>query len=93
MKLTAEDKRRLIEWGYSERDLAQIETATQKSKTTYKVGGTYISREEAITALGRLEYLSGIARSAFHFSAARTASDGRVVIFDSSRLFSKGGEA
>ena len=93
MKLTAEDKRHLIEWGHSERDLAQIEEATQKSKTTYKVGRTYISREEAITALGRLEYLSGIARSAFHFSAARTASDGRVVIFNSSRLFGKGREA
>ena len=93
MKLTAEDKRHLIEWGYSERNLARIEEATQKSKTTYKAEGTYISREEAITALGRLEYLSGIARSAFHLSAARTGIDGRVVIFYSSRLFGKGREA
>lgn len=93
MKLTAEDKRHLIEWGYSERDLDRIEEAMQRDKTTYEMGLCPISREEAITVLGRLEYLSGIARSAFHFSAARTASDGRVVIFDSSRLFRKGGEA
>lgn len=93
MKLTAEDKQHLIEWGYSERDLPQIEEAIQKNKTIYKMGGTCISREEAIAILGRLDYLSGIARSAFHFSAARTGNDGRVVIFDSSRLFGKGSEA
>lgn len=93
MKLTAEDKQHLIEWGYSERDLPQIEEAMRRDKTAYKIGSCSISREDAIAALGRLEYLSGIARSAFHFSAAKTASDGRVVIFDSSRLFRKGGEA
>lgn len=93
MKLTTEDKQHLIEWGYSERDLPQIEEAMRRDKTAYKIGSCSISREDAIVALGRLEYLSGIARSAFHFSAARTASDGRVVIFDSSRLFRKGGKA
>lgn len=90
MKLTAEDKQRLIEWGYTESDLPQIEEAMRKSRTTYKMKGRIIQREEAVATLGRLEYLSGIARSAFHFSAARTSLDGRVVIFDSSRLFGKG---
>lgn len=89
MKLTTEDKRRLVEWGYAESDMPQIEEAMQKNKTTYKAEGARISREEAIATLGRLEYLSGIARSAFHFSAARTGNDGRVVIFNSSRLFRK----
>lgn len=93
MKLTAEDKQHLIEWGYSESDLPRIEEAMQRDKTTYEMGLCHISREEAITVLGWLEYLSGIARSAFYFSAARTAIDGRVVIFDSSRLFGKGREA
>lgn len=89
MKLTTEDKQHLIEWGYSERDLPRIEEAMRRDKTAYKIGSCSISREDAIAALGRLEYLSGIARSAFYLSSARTGIDGRVVIFDSSRLFGK----
>lgn len=48
-----------------------------------------ITRDEAVTRLGRLDYLSGIARSAFHFTAMRITEDGKVILFDSSRLFGK----
>ena len=50
---------------------------------------TLITRDEAVTRLGRLDYLSGIARSAFHFTAMRITEDGKVILFDSSRLFGK----
>lgn len=87
MKLTDEDKTLLIKWGHSERDIAQIEEAT--AVTAYRINyGKRISRDKAIELLGRERYLSGISRSAFHFSASRDIGDsGDVVHFDSSRLF------
>ena len=90
MKLTNEDKVLLLDWGYTEKDFAQIEEAFQKSKTTYELGSTPISRDEAIRLLGRRQYLSGIARSAFHRSAARCvpmSTSDEMVYFDSSKLF------
>ena len=90
MKLTKEDKMQLMEWGYKECGLPQIEEATCGNRTTYIMGQTSISKEEAIRVLGRREYLSGIARSAFHCSAVRAGADGQTVLFDSSRLFQMG---
>ena len=81
MKLTKEDKALLTSWGYSENDFLQIEKATKKTMTTYELSCKIISREEVIQILGRTEYLSGIARSAFHGSASRGN-----VYFDSSKL-------
>jgi len=46
-----------------------------------------ISREDAIKILGMETYLSGIARSAFHWSACRENEKGDIVSFDSSKLF------
>ena len=87
MKLTNEDKALLLDWGYTEKDFAQIEEAFKKSKTTYTLGSQRIVREKAIAVLGRRNYLSGIARSAFHYTAARETADGQFVYFDSSKLF------
>lgn len=87
MKLTNDDKRQLVDWGYTEEDIDQIERASQRNKTVYEMGGEPISREEAIMRLGRREYLSGLSRSAFHFTASRTTDNGKVILFDSSRLF------
>lgn len=89
MKITKEEKMYLERCGYSKKDLAQIREATRRDKTTYEMDGNLISREEAIARLGRLVYLSGVARSAFHFTAMRIAEDGKVIRFDSSRLFGK----
>ncbi len=55
----------------------------------YSMQHDLITRDEAVTRLGRLDYLSGIARSAFHFTAMRITEDGKVILFDSSRLFGK----
>lgn len=87
MKLTSADMALLLEWGHPESDFQQIEEAFKKSKTKYKFGDKPISREEAISLLGREQYLSGISRSAFHYTAARETPDGQFVYFDSSNLF------
>lgn len=109
MKLTNEDKKQLKENGYTENDFPQIERAMQKSITTYKVfnlkteKSEKISREQAIKILGRDVWLSGIARSAFHWDTSRdnmrgyfkpntadyviTQQPTHIVHFDSSKLF------
>lgn len=87
MKLNNEDKTLLLDWGYTEKDFAQIEEAFQKRKTSYELNSTSISREKAIELLGRRQYLAGIARSAFHRTAAQEAGNGQFVYFDSSNLF------
>ena len=90
MKLTGEDKALLRQYGYADEDFPQIELAMQARYTKYKLGNTAISRERALGLLGRRKYLSGIARSAFHYTAARIVGDDEesgVVYFDSSRLF------
>lgn len=87
MKLTVEDKKNLIEMGYTERDFKQIELAA--SKTTYTDDSDKrVSRAKAIELLGRKAFLSGLGRSAFHWSAVRETEDGKTSIyFDSSKLF------
>ena len=89
MKITKEEKMYLERCGFGRKDLAQIQEAIREDKTTYEMDGASITREEAVTRLGRLDYLSGIARSAFHFTAMRITEDGKAILFDSSRLFGK----
>ena len=90
MKLTKEDKALLTAWGHKEEDLKQIERAT--TKTTYELSSGGINRgkislTEVLDILGREKYLSGISRSAFHWSACRENEKGQRVYFDSSKLF------
>lgn len=87
MKLTASDKKMLLEWGYAACDFRQIETAGEQSKTKYTLDGEPISREDAVSLLGWRQYLSGLSRSAFHCTAARETPNGQTVYFDSFRLF------
>jgi len=63
MKITKEEKMYLERCGYGRKDFAQIQEATRRDKTTYEMDGAPITRDEAVTRLGRLDYLSGIARS------------------------------
>lgn len=85
MKLTSEDKKMLTNWGHKSSDFKQIERATNKTK--YELNGDRISLTEALGVLGRETYLSGISRSAFHWSACRENEKGQTVHFDSSKLF------
>lgn len=87
MKLTSEDKEYLKKCGYLDEDMEQIETATLSKYTYYKIDDKRASLKEVLSVLDRKEYLTGIARSAFHWSAARKTKDGKVIYFNSSKLF------
>lgn len=86
MKLTEADKKLLSAFNYEKEDFPQIEETMSTVKL--KSGdGKRIGLNEAIQILGRSDFISGIARCAFHFSALREARDGRKVIFDNSKMF------
>ena len=99
MKLTGSDKQYLLENVYNgvtktlEEDLPQIEEAADL--TTYKLfedkrDRGMITRNAAIELVGREMWLSGIARSAFHWTACRQVlsnPDRSYVMFDSRKLF------
>lgn len=85
MILTNEDKQYLIDCGYEKEDFNQIARAI--SKTTYKYKGEKITAEKAVVIVGREAFLSGLARSAFHFTASREGKDGNHVYFNSHNLF------
>lgn len=87
MKLTSEDKTLLLRWGYQAADFPQIEAALQARNTKYTLDEQTISQAAAIAVLGRKQFLTGISRSAFHATAARETEDGKIVLFDSSRMF------
>lgn len=87
MRLTKDDKVMLTQMGFTNDDIAQICEAALAKNTVYKLNGKRISADEAVRILGRRVYLSGIGRSAFHWTAARETVNGGVVQFDSSKLF------
>lgn len=87
MKLTSKDKEYLKKCGYLDDDMNQIERATLSKYTTYEIDDRKASRLEVLSMLDIEDYLSGIARSAFHWSAARKTKDGKVIYFNSSKLF------
>lgn len=87
MKLTNQDKEQLKNWGYTDKDLKQISAAIGCTVYTFK--GERITADKAVDLLGRKNFLSGIGRSAFHFTTAKEVEDGShaVVHFDSYKLF------
>ena len=91
MKLTFEDRHLLRSWGNSEQDIKQIAEAIRKTTyTAYTAGSTRgkrISADTAVEILGRKVFLSGIGRSAFHFTAMRENDEHTRVLFDSHKLF------
>ena len=91
MKLTTKDIELLKSWGYLQEDIPQIQKAISRSSYSLYNGKTdeenFISASEALDILGRKEFLSGIARSAFHWGSCRETSKGDVIYFDSSALF------
>ena len=94
MKLTHADKVLLKSWGFTDQDMFQVEQATRRTiYTTYKPDASgklvavKIKNSEAISILGRSIYLSGISRSAFHYTAERSNEKGVIVSFDTSKVF------
>lgn len=94
MKFTEEHKKILREFGHPEEDMWQLEEATKNGNTVYtlrsndhSVKTRRISTKECIELLGIRGFLSGISRSAFHWSSSREVDDVLTIDFDSSRLF------
>lgn len=93
MELTKADKAYLRSINEGEEYFPQIEEAMDK--TTYELCDEdgketirTITREEAIELLGRENWLNGLDRSAFHWTAMRQTKDGKnYILFNSSKLF------
>lgn len=93
--LTLSDKKILSCWNIPQEDFNQISEATgRKTKlflqdtTKSEKNVALISHKEARNLLGQEKYLSGIVRSAFHWTSVRETEDNRYcVFFDSSSLF------
>lgn len=84
--LQSADKEYLLSIGYLDKNLPQIEEAI--GKTIYETEeGKRVSHKEARRILGTERFLSGIGRSAFHFTSVRDSEDGTKIYFDSSKLF------
>ena len=66
--------------GYSIADISRIQYAIGKTK--YTINDKCIPVEKVIEILGRQEFLSGISRSVFHWTAVRGD-----IMFDSSMIF------
>ena len=86
MKLNKEEKEILLKFGYKQEDFAQIEYAI--GKTTYLFNGNEkISTKKAKELLGIEKFLSGISRSAFHYTSQRVTNNNDTISFDSSKIF------
>lgn len=89
--LTAEDKNILELSGHSRSDIAEIQSAIKQ--TSYAVvcdngERLTISQEEAIRRLGRVEWLRGIARSAFYIDTTRRGLNGERIALHSKMYIS-----
>lgn len=85
MKLNKKQKDLILSWGYNKEDIPQIEDAIRRS--TYTVDDKTTTSTEAIKILGEEDFLSGISRSAFHFTSCRESAAGTSVYFNSSVIF------
>ena len=86
MKLTEEDRQFLREEFFEdERSILQIEKAIKK--TIFEIDGKRISADEAISLIGRRNFLCGMDRCAFHVDAVQHTLDGKDLYFDSRPYF------
>lgn len=89
--LSTSDIQTLKKWGYSDDDLLQIDEAI--THTDYYIADeetqseSKISYRKARELLGNEQFLSGISRSAFHWTAAREYEPSSSIAFDSSKMF------
>lgn len=81
-RLTEEDKKQLYLFGFLDKDFPQIELAAQEVDLYH--GNRKISVDKCIELIGRKNFLSGISRAAFHWTATRSINeDGSdFVLFD-----------
>lgn len=83
--LTEDDKKLLLKWGETKENLKWIEMCANKSVFLLD-DEEAITLERALELTEREEFLSGIARSCFHWNSSRSTKDGKhVVCFESGR--------
>jgi hypothetical protein len=93
MKLTNKDKKYLLSIGYTENDFEQIGNIAKYTKYVMFTKEdesieTRITQRECIKLIGRNTFLSGLGRTAFHYSAVRHNDEGTIyVVFDGSKFF------
>lgn len=89
--LTKQDIEMLRKWGYLDEDLLQISKAITNTDYFYSNNGKEekITHKQARELLGDEKFLSGISRSAFHYSSSREIDGNGYVFFDSSKMFKK----
>ena len=78
--LTEKDRDNLLNWGYAPSDLAQIEECAKKSVYVLDMKES-IPLEKVLELLDRDTFLSGISRSAFHWTSTRETLDGTHSVF------------
>ena len=77
----------ILSMGYEETDLQQIEEVQNAIKLTDEKD-KIIGKKKAISMIGLKEYLSGLARAAFHWTSLRETEDKkRFVYFDAYKYF------
>lgn len=87
-KLTNKQKEVLLDWGHKEYEFNQIEECVNTGIITNEVTHRKISWKTAIKKIGEREFLSGISRAAFHWTAMRNSDDNKeCVYFDFSNYF------
>ena len=89
-KLTKKQKQIILDFGYQQEDLKYIEEAllfTDFELLIERQNDKKISLKKAKEILDETNFLSGIARSTFHYSAVREAENGHKIYFDSSRYY------
>lgn len=85
MRLTEQEKKTLRKQGYNASEMKQLQMAA--SRCDYEdEKGNCVDAEDVIEWLGREEWLSGVARAAFHWTSVRD-NNGRTICFDCSNMF------
>lgn len=88
--LNKRHKEIILGFGYPKEDLRQIEKALKYTTFTLCIKGKedeIVSLDKAVEILGEKEFLSGMCRSAFHWTAMRNNDEIRNIHFNSSKLF------
>lgn len=78
--LTEDDKKLLLKCGETEEDIKLIEECANKSVFLLD-DEEAITLEKALELTEREEFLSGIARSCFHWTSSRSTKDGKHVVY------------
>jgi hypothetical protein len=88
-RLSKKQKEYFLSIGHPVKDLLQLNRAINISTFKLEVKGEnkgFITKDKAIEMLGEETFLSGISRSAFHYTSVRE-NNFVSIYFDSSKLF------